>query len=71
MVTPSYLPFFVCGHVLFFEMAERPNFIALNPLAVEISEMFVLIFRTGFADFAEQLDDRVFYHIADAGRRSN
>jgi hypothetical protein len=48
-------------------VAESPNFIALNTLTRQISKVFILVVHAGPAHLDQQLDNRVFNYIADAG----
>lgn len=57
--------------VLLFTAYKTPNFIALDPLAVEIAKFGVLIRGTGGADLTEKLYDGVFNRICDPSRGSD
>jgi hypothetical protein len=46
------------GDILLFAANEAPNFVTLNPFAIQIAENLVLIRRAGRAKFNQQLLNR-------------
>jgi len=58
-------------HVLFFGVAERPNFIALDSLARKVVQRLVLIFRARLADFREESHNGVLRHARHSHRGAN
>ena len=65
----------LCGHrgrnVLLLGSDEGPNLIALNPLAGQIYQGPVEVFRTGRAKFNQQFRNRVLRNSGHADRRAN
>ncbi|MDP9383434.1 MAG: hypothetical protein M3Q29_25485 [Chloroflexota bacterium] len=59
------------GHVLLFGVAERPDFVALDPPARQVGEHGVLVVGAGFAQVGQQLDDGVLRHASDPDRGSD
>ena len=55
-------------HVLGLRIGERPDFVDLDALARQVTQMRVLIGRTGSADVHQQLGDRVLGSAGDAHR---
>ncbi len=62
----SELPLFLDRNVLVFRVAERPNFIALNTLAIQIYESLVEVLRARPAKFYEKFRNRVLGHTRHA-----
>src|SRR5581483_3777466 len=59
-VTNTEDAFQVLRDILFLRADERPDFIALHPLAWQVAQRLVLIVVAGFAYISEQLRNRVF-----------
>jgi hypothetical protein len=49
-------------NVLLFRVAERPNLIALDSLARQVAQVFILIFRACLSNLCQQLNNGIFRH---------
>ena len=61
----------VFSHLFLLAVAERPNFIDLNPLTSEIAECSILEFRASRAEFHQQFVDGVAGNARDPSRRAH
>src|SRR5436305_2570736 len=57
--------------VLVFGVAKAPNFVALNPLQIQIAKGFVLQLGASIAGFDQELGNRVLCYSGDSYRRPN
>lgn len=63
----SKLPAKFLRNVLLLGIAERPDFIALNPLARQIDQHAPLVSLAGIANLRQELEHGVKGHCAHAG----
>jgi hypothetical protein len=61
-VAVTELALFIGGNVLLFRIAELPDFVTLNPLALQVSQSAVLIVRARAAEITQKIQDSVLRH---------
>jgi len=69
-ISVSEQPEFFDWHVLLFRVAERPDFIALNPLNGQIAHMLVVVERACLSEILQQFFDGHARHAGHARSRA-
>lgn len=62
-IAKTRLTFQLFRQILFLRVAKAPDLIALNSLAGQVTESFVLIPLTGLTKIDKQLENRTFYYV--------